>query len=745
MTDESLETSRPALPRLDQVLGELGFVTDAEIRSALHRQRSHGGRLGENLVELGHLSRNQLMQALSRQFGLPWRHLEVKDIPSELAERIPHPGIHGGLMVPLSWDAEAGNLVLAVNDPADVEALQALRSEFGASGLELYLVSDQELAGVRQALAAPGEEAPGEKAHETEAHETEAQGEAAHSEAAQGEAAHGEAAHGDVRNIELSELPSPDAPGPETPPEPSETDASAARRVLMITPAPQNRSFLPTVFAREGVELDVVDGFDQVAEALKARHFDAVLVDAERAESLQMWVRGGKLPPLPPDVGVFPSVSGALLANPVPYAEVVRSLQAMVEALAELRTRDQQTPPPYGLLSRDARALARAEGLPTVAIDALHLAVHLLLPPRPTVPSAGPRAPGVQGPFEAFSSSRELVVRMRFPWPMEEMMDRTLALFLGGGTAEPPGRVDPRVVRAAQILALVWFHHILTPSGTEGEDEGLQMRTVLRRAGTRLAPLDLVEAYLRVMEERGKAGDVGDAAQVLLVGADRVRALGTRLARSGLRPVVTQDLMDAQAMAERRTPDAILVDDAAIPGPVDPFARVAKLDAALLLYVITDSSDPSYTLGLLEAGIDDVFSPPHDLDLVAARVVRAVASRSRIRSAFRVRGGAFSATLQAFSFLDLVQRLHHGHKSVRIELSRPSTGEEAVLFLDGGRPVHAASGDQVGPEVIYRVMAWGDDGEFTVHAESDIPPPTLREPLEALLMEGRRRLDEGRR
>ena len=734
MTDGSPETSRPALPRLDQVLRELGFVTDAEIRSALHRQRSHGGRLGENLVELGHLSRNQLMEALSRQFGLPWRHLEAKDIPSELAERIPHPGIHGGLMVPLSWDAEAGNLVLAVNDPADVEALQALRSEFGASGLELYLVPDQELAGVRQALAASGEGTPG-----GEPPETEALGEAAHSESTQSKAA-----DGGVPNIEPSESPTPDAPGHAMPPDPSETDASAARRVLMITPASQNRSFLPTVFAREGVELDVVDGFDQVADALKARHFDAVLVDAERAESLQIWVRGGKLPPLPPEVGVFPSVSGALLANPVPYAEVVRSLQAMVEALAELRTRDQQTPPPYGLLSRDARALARAEGLPTVAVDALHLAVHLLLPPRPTVPRAAPRAPGIQGPFEAFSSSRELAVRMRFPWPVEEMMDRTLALFLGGGTAEPPGRVDPRVVRAAQILALVWFHHILTPSGTEGEDDSLQMRTVLRQAGTRLAPLDLVEAYLRVVEERRKAGDVGDVAQVLLVGAERVRALGARLARSGIRTVVTRDLMDAQAMAERRTPDAILVDGAAIPGPVDPFARVAKLDAALLLYVITDSGDPSYTLGLLEAGIDDVFSPPHDLDLVAARVVRAVASRSRVRSAFRVRGGAFSATLQAFSFLDLVQRLQHGLKSVRIELSRPSTGEEAVLFLDGGRPVHAASGDQVGPEVIYRVMAWGDDGEFTVHAESDIPPPTLREPLEALLMEGRRRLDEGR-
>jgi len=710
MTERSPDPIPPAPPRLDQVLKTLGYVTDAEIRSALQRQRSQGGRLGENLVELGHISRHQLMQALSRQFELPWRHLAADDVPAELVERIPTPGARGGLMVPLSWDAEKGNLVLAVNDPADAEALQALRTEFGASGLELYLVPDQELAGVRQELAA------------------------------------GRTGPADLWDDGVIELPELFARA-----DPDEAEAAGTtgegeaspRRALMITPGAQRRSFLPAIFAREGWDLVVADGFEEVATALSSGPFDAVLVDAERAAAFQVWVRGGKLPPLPAEVGVFPSVSGALLGNPVPYADTVRSLRAMVEALADTRTRDRETPPPYGLLARDAGALARLDGLPAVAIDGLHLAIHLLLPPRPHAPDRAPGGFGVQGPFEAFSSSRELAVRMRFPWPVEAVMDRTLALFLGARTPEPPGRVDPQVLRAAQILALVWFHHILAPTSLADEEDVLQMRTVLRQAATRLASLDLVEAYLRVIAERREAGDVGEVAQVLLVGGDRIAELGKRLARSGIRPVVTRDLMDAQAMAERRPPAAILVDHNAAAGHVDHFARVAKLDAALLLYVITDSVDPSLTLGLLDAGIDDVFSPPHDFDLLTARVARAMASRSRVRSAFRARGGDFSATFPVFSFLDLVQALGHGLKSVRVEFSRPSTGEEAVLYMEQGRPVHAASGTLVGPEVIYRVIAWEEDGEFTVHAESDFPPATIREALESLLMEGCRRLDEG--
>jgi DNA-binding response OmpR family regulator len=698
------------LRRLDQILDELGYVSDAELRLALKRQRTHGGRLGENLVQLGILSPRQLMTALGRQFGVPWRNLKVGHVPPAMAARLPPPGPNGSLAIPVGWSGEEGQLTVATNDPRDEQTLSGLREAFGARVMEVFLVPDAEIREVRAALEHGGAGSDPE----------------------------------DGKVIELPDLFAGSADEPDEGEEAVDPRSEAPdRRVLMVGPGAQRRSFLPAIFAREGCELVVVDGFDEVSAALAGKPFDAVLVDASRAEAFRAWSR--RLHGLPSRIGVFPSVSQALVDNPVPYHEVIRSLKATAEALADARVRDREPPPPYGLMARDVAALAKAEGMRELAADGLHLALHLLVPP---VPGQGPAESGRgtgRGPFEGFAQSRELAVRLRFPWPVEVALDQCLALFLGARTPESPGRIEPEVVRAAQVLALTWFHHLLSPvpEAVEGE-EGRQMRHLLREAATRLASLDLVERYLRVIEERHAAGDMGEVAQVILVGGERATDLAARLARAGIHPVVTRDLVDAQAMAERRPPSAVIVDEDAVPGHVEHFARVAKLDAALLLYVVTDQGEATRTLGLLDAGADDVFGPPHDFDLVAARVARAIASRSKVRAALRSRGGDFSATFEAFSFLDLAQALAHGFKSVRVELTRGSTGEKGLLFLERGRPVHAVAGDLVGPAAVYRIISWEEDGEFSVHPESDFPEPTIADPIESLLMEGCRLLDESR-
>lgn len=690
----------------------MGYATDEDIRVALRRQRTQGGRLGENLLELGILTRRQLMEALSRQFQLPWRSLSPDDVSADLLRRAPPAGPHGSLAIPVRWDAEDRVLVVALNDPEDAGTLDRLRREFGARRLEVHLAPDNELVAIHEAGA--------------------------------------ERSASEDGIIELPDLfASPEDEG-QGGPGAAAPEGVQRRQVLMITRRAQHRTFLPAVFSREGCDLKVADGFDEVRNALADGTIEAVLVDGERRDDMETWIRSGRLPPLPPRVSVISSVSDALMDNLLPYPEMIRSLKGAVEGIADLRSRDLSPPPPYGLMGRDILALARVVGLKTVTADGLYLALHLLRPPiggsASSLSSNDDDSGSPRAPFHEFSTSRELAVRLRFPWSIENVLDAALALFLGPRTPEPPGRLDPEILRAAQVLALVWFHHVHSPGpeAMEGE-EGRQMRVVLRRAGQRLATMELVEAYLGVIHDRREAGDVGETPQVLLVGTRRATDLGNRMARSRVRPVVTRDLIDAQAMAERSPPAAIVVDQGAVPGHVHHFARVAKLDAALPLYVITDNRDAASTLDLLDAGVDDVFAPPHDLDLMAARIGRAIDARSRVRSALQSRGGDFSASFDAFSFLDLTQALAHGLKSVRIELSRQSDGDSAVLFLERGRPVHARCGSTVGPEAVYRILTWEEDGEFSVHPESDFPEPTIHESMESLLMEGCRLLDEAGR
>jgi hypothetical protein len=81
---------------------------------------------------------------------------------------------------------------------------------------------------------------------------------------------------------------------------------------------------------------------------------------------------------------------------------------------------------------------------------------------------------------------------------------------------------------------------------------------------------------------------------------------------------------------------------------------------------------------------------------------------------------------------------------VRIDLAK-SDGETATLFMDKGRLIHGTAGDRTGPEAVYRVIAWEEDGEFTVHQEESFPDATIQASTESLLMEGCRLLDERRR
>lgn len=683
--------------RLDQILLRLRYATQDQITRGLQRQKAHGGRLGLHLVRMGFISEHQLVEALAEQAGLSWAPVTEASVPRELVSRMP-PGLVGdGVLLPLAWDESSGLLTLAVAEPQERETLERVRGSFGARRLKLVLAPESEMQAVGRRLAGGGG-APEDR-------------------------------------VTLPEL-FRDGPSPEGIPAGSDPAAPPSRRVLLVTRGAAHRNFLPPVLVREGVELVVLEGEEEVAEALSGAPFDAVLVSPDLAPRLEEWIRSGRVPRLRGGVMPFTSVASALLDHPVPYDPLVRSLRGAAEALAEARGAQRERRPPWTLLARDAEALGRSLGLSRVALDALHLAVHLLLPP----------AAGEESPLGDFDGSRELALRLRFHLPLERLLDATLALLTGNAApaGEPGGGEADRM---PQVLALVWHHHLVVLPGVHGASDPLPgIRKALLAQASRLASLEVVELFLQLVEERGEGAGDGKVREVLVVGGpDLVEALTPRLGRAGCVPVSTDDLADAQTMAQRRPPAAVVVEHDRFPGQVAAFSRVARLDTPLLLYVVTAASDPGLTLSLLDAGAEDVFTPPHDFDVITARITRGLRAAARTRSASSSRpgGGEFAASFSAFSFLDLIQTLGHGLKSVRVELTGNGS-EEATIYLERGRLVHAQCGPLTGVEAVYRVITWEEDGAFAVHPETSFPPPTIAQPIETVLMEGCRLLDESR-
>ncbi len=95
--------------------------------------------------------------------------------------------------------------------------------------------------------------------------------------------------------------------------------------------------------------------------------------------------------------------------------------------------------------------------------------------------------------------------------------------------------------------------------------------------------------------------------------------------------------------------------------------------------------------------------------------------------------------LHDISVADLIQQYCQTKKTARLDVT--SAGHQASVFFKNGNVVHAMSGNAIGEEVIYSVLAW-NTGEFYLESGVDAPSQSIKRTWSGLLLEGARRLDE---
>ncbi|MEW6072285.1 MAG: GspE/PulE family protein [Planctomycetota bacterium] len=125
---------------LGEMLLGAGIVSEEQLREGRTHQRTRGVRIGEALVQLGHLDETTLARVLAKQHGLPFVDLEKGRIPASVLER-----------VPAQFALEQGVLPVAERGGALVVAIDDQLKRIIADQLSFMLGCD-----VSCALAAPG-------------------------------------------------------------------------------------------------------------------------------------------------------------------------------------------------------------------------------------------------------------------------------------------------------------------------------------------------------------------------------------------------------------------------------------------------------------------------------------------------------------------------------------------------------------------------------------------------------------
>ncbi len=114
-----------ARKRLGEILVQAGVLDDARLRAALTEQRRWGGPLGRILVDMGGITEDAMVQALSHQLNFPMVNLDTKSIPADVLDLVPPELSEQHSVVPFAVQGKF--LDVAMADPTNLGIIDELR------------------------------------------------------------------------------------------------------------------------------------------------------------------------------------------------------------------------------------------------------------------------------------------------------------------------------------------------------------------------------------------------------------------------------------------------------------------------------------------------------------------------------------------------------------------------------------------------------------------------------------------
>ncbi len=129
--------------RLGDLLVEEGIITESQVEQALSAQATTGTKLGATLIELGFLSEQQMLTFLSQQLDVPLIDLSRAHVDIDAVQLLPE--VHARRLRALVIGQNGDILRVAMSDPADLFAQEALLSQLPQYAIEFVIAPEKQL------------------------------------------------------------------------------------------------------------------------------------------------------------------------------------------------------------------------------------------------------------------------------------------------------------------------------------------------------------------------------------------------------------------------------------------------------------------------------------------------------------------------------------------------------------------------------------------------------------------------
>lgn len=136
-----------AAPKLKMRLGDLlvheHIISNEQLMQALNSQKTNGRKLGDTLIELGHISERQLLEFFAQQLDVPFLDISQRRISSEVALLLPE--VHARRLRSIIIEDQGDSVLIGMSDPADLSALDQLEQMLAPKRLKLAVVMESQL------------------------------------------------------------------------------------------------------------------------------------------------------------------------------------------------------------------------------------------------------------------------------------------------------------------------------------------------------------------------------------------------------------------------------------------------------------------------------------------------------------------------------------------------------------------------------------------------------------------------